>query len=94
VIYVSDMAQAESWQVPGAENWIDARSARYVINSDRIGGMGLPEAIPFGTEAAAVAWQADHGGHVVGWTDIPDGYQTAGGVAAGMDHKTHKEMSR
>ena len=71
-IYVSDMGAAESWAVPGPANWIDAAAAHYVVGSNQAGGMGLPEAIPFGTEAAAAAFAAEHGGKVVGWDEVPD----------------------
>ncbi len=39
-IYVSDMAKAPSWEEPGAENWVDARKAFFVIESAAVGGMG------------------------------------------------------
>jgi copper chaperone NosL len=64
-IYVSDMAKAPSWEIPGAENWIAAGDALYVIESDRAGGMGGAEAVPFGNEAAAQAFVGQHGGRVV-----------------------------
>ena len=32
-IYVSDMAKAPSWEDPGANNWVDARQALFVIGS-------------------------------------------------------------
>lgn len=73
-IYVSDMAVAESWEEPGARNWIEARGAFYVIGSARRGGMGVTETIPFSTEAAARAFVAAHGGEVVTFDRIPAGY--------------------
>ena len=52
-IYVSDMGEAVSWQTPGPDNWIDAESAHYVLESRRTGGMGAPELVPFaGADAA------------------------------------------
>lgn len=72
VIYVSDMGAAESWADPGPANWIAADAARFVVGSDQAGGMGLPEAIPFGTEAAAASFAAVHGGMVVTWGAVPD----------------------
>ena len=69
-IYVSDMAAAVSWEKPGADNWIDARKAFYVLGSNRKGGMGVDEAVPFSTEAAAAEFVARHGGKIVRFADI------------------------
>jgi copper chaperone NosL len=64
-VYVSDMAKAPSWDNPGAENWIAAGEAVYVVESDQLGGMGGAEAVPFGDAMAAQAFVAEHGGRVV-----------------------------
>lgn len=69
--YVSDMAAAPSWEEPGAKNWIAAEDAFYVGNSRQAGGMGAPELIPFGTEAAARAFADANGGSVMRLDDIP-----------------------
>ncbi len=76
-VFVSDMASARSWSEPGAENWIAADAARYVIGSDQMGGMGTPEAISFATPEAAGAYQAEHGGRVVGFGEVPAEYLQA-----------------
>lgn len=73
-VYVSDMGRAVSWDKPGADNWIDAELAQFVIDSDRRGGMGVPEAIPFGTINNADAFIQDNGGTRVSLSDIPSGY--------------------
>ena len=73
-VYVHDMEKAESWAHPGDDAWIDARKAWFVIGSSRTGGMGTPEAIPFGSEDAAARFMADHGGKAVRLNDIPDRY--------------------
>lgn len=73
-IYVSDMARAPSWEEPGAENWVDARQAFYVIGSAMRGGMGAPETVPFSTEAAAADFAGSNGGRVVDFADIPRDY--------------------
>ncbi len=78
-IYVSDMAAAESWEKPGAENWIDARAAFYVIGSARLGGMGVAEAIPFSTREAALDFARENGGEVVDFSGIPPAYVLGGG---------------
>lgn len=59
--YVQDMTGA-SWAKPGA--WIAADQAIYVIGSDRVGGMGAPEFVPFSDEAAALDFAALRGGEV------------------------------
>ena len=46
-IYVSDMAKAPNWDKPGANNWVDAKQASFVIGSRMQGGMGGDEAVPF-----------------------------------------------
>lgn len=68
-IYVSDMAKAPTWDNPGAENWIIATDAVYVVGSDRQGAMGGVEAVPFGAKDAAAAFAAVHGGKVVGFEE-------------------------
>lgn len=73
-IYVSDIAAAETWDAPGAENWIDARQAFFVIGSSMSGGMGAPETVPFSTEVAARRFVEDNGGEIVGFADIPPDY--------------------
>lgn len=73
-IYVSDMAAAPSWEEPGAENWIDAKLAHYVVGSSVMGGMGAPEAVPFSTAEAAAQFAQANGGEVVGFAQIPADY--------------------
>lgn len=73
-IYVSDMAKAPSWEKPGATNWIDARSAVYVIGSHRRGGMGAEEAVPFSQRSAADAFVAANGGRIVTFEEMPEDY--------------------
>ena len=73
-IYVTDMARAESWADPGPGIWIEARDAVFVIGSDMRGGMGAEEPVPFGTEEAARAFAAEHGGEIVGFDDVPQDY--------------------
>ena len=73
-IYVNDMGRARDWEHPEAGTWIDATKAWYVIESDRRGGMGAPEAIPFGERSAADAFRQAHGGKVLRLKEIPDAY--------------------
>lgn len=69
-LYVSDMARAETWADPGADNWIDARAAFYVVGSSVQAAMGGAELVPFGTRAAAEAFAADKGGEVQGFDEL------------------------
>jgi copper chaperone NosL len=72
-IYVNDMSNAE-WNNPGANNWIDARKAWYVLDSNRSGGMGAPEAVPFSTKEKAEAFANEQGGKVYAFDNIPHEY--------------------
>ncbi|VDS08724.1 NosL [Paracoccus haematequi] len=70
---VNDMgAPGATWDDPGRGNWIDAEDAFYVLGSAREGGMGAPEAVPFGTEDAARAFAAAEGGSVMRLSQISD----------------------
>lgn len=71
-MYVSDMGKA-SWDDPEPGIWVDARSAWYVVGSGRVGGMGAPEPVPFAQKSDASAFQADHGGQVLSFANIPEG---------------------
>ncbi|MCA6107094.1 nitrous oxide reductase accessory protein NosL [Bradyrhizobium cenepequi] len=73
-IYVSDMAKAASWDKPGADNWVEARKALFVIDSRVKGGMGGAEAVPFSDRGAAEKFAAEHGGRIVGFTEVPRDY--------------------
>ena len=73
-IYVNDMGRAKHWEQPEPGTWIDARQAWFVIDSERRGGMGAPEAVPFADAAAAEAFRARYQGRVVRLADIPDAY--------------------
>ncbi|GHD07586.1 nitrous oxide reductase accessory protein NosL [Tianweitania populi] len=84
-IYVSDMSKAPSWDQPGAENWIDAKTAYFVIESQQRGGMGNEEAVPFSKESDADAFVAKHGGRVVGFNDVPQQYILGSGAPAQGD---------
>lgn len=73
-VYVSDMGRAPDWTNPGIDNWVDAQRAYFVIESRSRGGMGAPEAVPFGDEEAARAFTTENGGRIVQLADIPDDY--------------------
>jgi copper chaperone NosL len=73
-IYVNDMGRATNWANPEPGTWVEAREAWFVIESERRGGMGAPEAVPFSAEELAKAFQESHGGRLVRFDDIPDDY--------------------
>ena len=72
-IHVNDMgATGASWDDPGATNWIAAADAHFVVGSNREGGMGAPELVPFADLDKAAAFAAQHGGAVMALEMIPD----------------------
>ena len=72
-IYVNDMADTD-WDNPGADNWIAAEKAWYVLDSNLAGGMGAPEAIPFSTKEKAELFAEEHGGSVYDFSSLPSDY--------------------
>lgn len=73
-IYVSDMAKAPSWDNPGSDNWVNAKEAFFIIGSDRKGGMGAAEAVPFSSRESARAFASEHGGQLTSFADLPRDY--------------------
>ncbi len=81
-VYVNDMGRdGADWDDPGDGNWIVAADAFYVVGTDREGGMGLPETIPFGTRSDAEALAIAEGGTVLRLAEIPDDMVLAPTVA-------------
>jgi copper chaperone NosL len=73
-IYVSDMGKAPSWERPGADNWIEAHRAFFVIGSRKQGGMGAPETVPFSDRLAAQKFAEENAGRVVPFTEVSRDY--------------------
>ncbi len=73
-IYVNDMGKATNWNAPETGTWIDARKAHFVLNSDRRGGMGAKETVPFSNSEAAAGFIAKHGGNTVDFSEVPADY--------------------
>lgn len=93
-IYVNDMAAAQSWSKPGADNWIDATLAYFVIGSDLMGGMGAPELVPFLIRRDAVAFAALRGGHVVTLSEVSDAdVLSADPVASDLDDTAEDDFT-
>jgi len=70
VLYVNDMGAAVSWTEPGADNWINAETAYFVVGSDAIGGMGAPELAPFSRLTSAEQFAKEHGGDIMLLSEI------------------------
>jgi copper chaperone NosL len=87
-VYVTDMATATSWDKPEPGNWVAVPEAWFVIDSDRRGGMGGPEAVPFSREERARAFASEHGGRVVRFAEVPDAY-LFGEAAPALDTGSH-----
>ncbi|MCB2125745.1 MAG: nitrous oxide reductase accessory protein NosL [Rhodobacteraceae bacterium] len=72
-IWVNDMgASGATWAEPGADNWIDAKTAHFVVGSRLAGGMGAPEFVPFARMEDATAFALRNGGSIMGLDAIPD----------------------
>lgn len=89
-IYVNDMARATDWQQPEPGTWVALDDAFLVIESRMAGGMGLPEVVPFGTQAAAESFVGEQGGRVVRLAEVPADYVLGmPQPAESPDHATH-----
>jgi copper chaperone NosL len=86
VVYVTDMSRAETWENPESGDWIEAKTALFVIGSTRNGGMGAPEPVPFSSQEAAEKFADQYGGEIVGLSDIPDD-AILGPVEIGNNHQ-------
>jgi copper chaperone NosL len=76
--YVQDMGKAD-WDKPQG-NWIDAKTALYVLGGKRHGSMG-PTIASFAVDADAQAFAKQWGGKVVRFADIkPDMVDLSGGA--------------
>lgn len=71
-VYVNDMGEADSWENPGLENWIEVETAYFVTGSSKRGGMGAPELVPFADAEAATMFASHNGGSVIQIDDIDD----------------------
>ncbi len=63
-IYVTDIGLA-SWDNPEAGTWVDGHKAWFVVNSNRTGGMGEQEIVPFGNKDDAVKFVSQYGGEII-----------------------------
>ncbi|MBE7635919.1 copper resistance protein CopZ [Sneathiella sp. P13V-1] len=71
VTYVQDMAVAHSWERPQDDGiWINLKDAYFVVGSRKIGGMGMPEFVPFSIKEKAIDFSKQYGGRVVRLSEI------------------------
>ncbi|MCK0150461.1 nitrous oxide reductase accessory protein NosL [Marivita sp. S6314] len=70
-IYVNDMSTV-AWEAPGADNWIKADTAHYVIGSGKVGGMGAPELVPFSDADSAAEFMQTYGGTMYRMDAVPE----------------------
>lgn len=87
-IYVSDMGKAPSWDKPGRTNWIDAKSASFVVGSRMKGGMGADEAVPFLEKPSAETFAKENGGRVVSFAEMPRDYVLGAGTQGSVTNET------
>lgn len=88
-LYVSDMAKAESWADPGADNWIDARKAFYVVGAKVEAAMGGAEIVPFGTRAGAEDFAREKGGTVQSFDELTPDEVLGGGADTDQAEADH-----
>lgn len=93
-IYVSDMGRAHSWDSPGADNWIAANDAVFVVGSDAVGGMGAAELVPFARRETARSFQSSRGGRIVTLDQIADSDVLAPAEGPQADPDTNDYLSR
>jgi copper chaperone NosL len=63
-IYAHDMSKNTDYHRV-KDIWVDIDEAFFVIESNRKGGMGMPETIPFSDSASANEFATKHGGKVI-----------------------------
>jgi copper chaperone NosL len=90
-IYVSDMSKAPTWDNPGADNWVDAKQAFFVVGSRMKGGMGADEAVPFSDKNTAEKFASENGGRIMAFAEVPKEYVL--GTAPETTSSTHEEHS-
>jgi copper chaperone NosL len=93
VIYVTDMATVANWTDTTKGKWIDARSAWYVIDSAKRGGMGAAEAVPFGNQLAATKFMQDFGGEMVSYANVPRSYVLDADQTSRLDSSTEGQSN-
>ncbi len=93
-IYVNDMGAAPSWDDPGIGNWVLLDQVQFVVGSDRTGGMGVAELVPFRDPAQAAVFVAAHGGAVMQLSGIPDADVVPPVTDTGTDDEDYADRLR
>ena len=72
--YVQDMTRVQANGSFPDDAWVNAHDAWYLIESRFIGGMGVPDAVPFSDQATALPYQQQYGGRIVRFEEVPESY--------------------
>lgn len=71
--WVNDMGAPDAtWATPGTANWINAKTAIFVVGARVKGGMGAPEIVPFSDRGKAADFMLANGGQIMQLDEIPD----------------------
>ena len=73
-LYVTDMSGDVDWDHTNDGPWINPTDAWFVINSNRTGGMGVLEVVPFSVKADAERFSVKYGGQVLSYDNVPSKY--------------------
>ncbi len=73
-LYVTDMSKTNDWNNTNDAPWIDPKNAWFVINSNKIGGMGALEVVPFSIKDDAIEFVDEFGGQILPYDKIPSKY--------------------
>lgn len=88
-IYVHDMSNNLNYR-DVKDVWVELDKAVFVINSKKMGGMGMPETIPFSDAKSAHSFIEKNGGEFVNSAkDVPEEYLNTMG---GMDQMNSMDM--
>lgn len=89
-MFVNDASGVKDWKDHSVnKNWLDAKSAFYVIESSFIGGMGSADALPFKDRATAEEYTSTHGGRVVTFDEMPESFVFQQPLQSHGDHGAH-----
>ena len=87
------MAKAQSWEEPGAANWVDAQEG-LLRDRQRQRRHGGRETVPFSDRGAAERFASENGGRVVTFADVPRDYVLGTGETTGAGPAPPDERER
>ncbi len=73
-IYVTDMTGNDDWEGAATGPWVDPKTAWFVIDSSKTGGMGAAETVPFSGKEEAQSFADKFGGRLVSFDGVPADY--------------------